>query len=839
MSAPFLPFQQLMSVLPAASKAHVPECYKKLMTSPDSELIDYYPVNFETDLNGKKQDWEAVVLIPFIDEKRLLASLEKHDNELSPDEKGRNIHGPMYMYSYSETPQGQLEGPLNFPSIGNLFCFEKKVFREEIQIPKSKLILGPSKGALLNVYFTGFPTFKHLNYTSKLKNQNVKVFDQPSRGESMIIKVEHGENDEKPINEVSKQLMGKTIFVGWPHLIEARVVRVSSNEITFYKDGNVDKTDPQKWRNDCQTIKDHHGSRMGIDVGEITKIVHVVQTTGQEYKFDSSAKIFRLVKTYNPYEIAYPLQNVVQDIKTYRKKFKEQIPLVEAIKVGAEVFMLTNPCYGAFGEVTDVDCFEKTGRVKVALTVPQEPDLSSVITMHKKSQGAYMNSHQTACTLSISENVLNRITGTVLVIPGNKREISPEGQPKNNIGLQLKFPKANEEVAGYTKKNRMWFYSDKVISLVQDYYCKFPVVFEVLGRRASGNDIYFESDFFDTTQGEENLSTLLKWLAQLPSQKAERRQIGAEAVEKEVLESIIKAVNTTKDSPMKKVTMQVKPHLIYAPALSQATVKSPDVRANYELFDRVVVAKENEKYPVGVKGTVIGVSKIKDLNPVRQECVNKEDVICDILFDKPVDGSTTTIGRIAIENLINISFGMQGSSTAKPVSVQLNDDKQIPADKPKHTEQRKPRENDKAQNNTLNAISYSKILQKANSQQTPLMEKNNFADMWNALKTVATEQSPEGKQLVPLNPETLAADNGTPIINAPSSLPNPPLEWLRSIPLKVDVPPTQVKQNHLSNFYKNPPVANNGNGFPNVPFFSNSGTFFACNNGMPASEKNY
>ena len=33
-----------------------------------SPIGDFYPVEFEQDLNGKRQDWEAVVLIPFIDE---------------------------------------------------------------------------------------------------------------------------------------------------------------------------------------------------------------------------------------------------------------------------------------------------------------------------------------------------------------------------------------------------------------------------------------------------------------------------------------------------------------------------------------------------------------------------------------------------------------------------------------------------------------------------------------------------------------------------------------------------------------------------------------------------
>jgi 5'-3' exoribonuclease 1 len=46
------------------------------MTQPSSPIVDFYPYDFQLDLNGKKQDWEAVVLIPFIDEKRLLEALK-------------------------------------------------------------------------------------------------------------------------------------------------------------------------------------------------------------------------------------------------------------------------------------------------------------------------------------------------------------------------------------------------------------------------------------------------------------------------------------------------------------------------------------------------------------------------------------------------------------------------------------------------------------------------------------------------------------------------------------------------------------------------------------------
>lgn len=96
--APFKPFAQLLGVFPAASKVHLPEPLQLLMTEEDSPIIDFYPGDFEIDMNGKKMAWQGVALLPFIDEHRLLSALKGKEGELSEDEHRRNTWGNNYMF---------------------------------------------------------------------------------------------------------------------------------------------------------------------------------------------------------------------------------------------------------------------------------------------------------------------------------------------------------------------------------------------------------------------------------------------------------------------------------------------------------------------------------------------------------------------------------------------------------------------------------------------------------------------------------------------------------------------------------------------------------------------
>ncbi|KAJ2112515.1 5'-3' exoribonuclease 2, partial [Coemansia sp. RSA 788] len=93
LGAPLRPYEQLMGVLPARSRIHLPAEFGPLMTSPDSPIIDFYPVDFPLDLNGKKFLWQAVILLPFIDQTRLLDAVQKVYPQLSREETARNERG--------------------------------------------------------------------------------------------------------------------------------------------------------------------------------------------------------------------------------------------------------------------------------------------------------------------------------------------------------------------------------------------------------------------------------------------------------------------------------------------------------------------------------------------------------------------------------------------------------------------------------------------------------------------------------------------------------------------------------------------------------------------------
>jgi 5'-3' exoribonuclease 2 len=109
---PFRPLDQLMAVLPALSSHALPPACARLMSDPSSPIIDSYPVKFKQDPNGKKFSWQWVVLLPFIDEARLVAAIDSVAATFSADERRRNQLGNEVLMLHDGTGMGRVLNPL-------------------------------------------------------------------------------------------------------------------------------------------------------------------------------------------------------------------------------------------------------------------------------------------------------------------------------------------------------------------------------------------------------------------------------------------------------------------------------------------------------------------------------------------------------------------------------------------------------------------------------------------------------------------------------------------------------------------------------------------------------
>uniref|UniRef100_A0A7R9ZLD0 Xrn1 helical domain-containing protein n=1 Tax=Craspedostauros australis TaxID=1486917 RepID=A0A7R9ZLD0_9STRA len=88
------------------------------MLLPTSPLINFYPPDFKQDPNGKRQPWEAVVQVPFIESDILLETVTQVLDEdkktggtlLTPAERRRNVRGKDHLFK--PPGGGDVPGPV-------------------------------------------------------------------------------------------------------------------------------------------------------------------------------------------------------------------------------------------------------------------------------------------------------------------------------------------------------------------------------------------------------------------------------------------------------------------------------------------------------------------------------------------------------------------------------------------------------------------------------------------------------------------------------------------------------------------------------------------------------
>ena len=112
LSEPFHPLEQLLAVLPPESAHALPESCRWLMLQPSSPIIDLYDSDIPIDPNGKHLPWLWVLLIPFVDERRITAAMKLCLDEMTEEDKILNSWGKPLIFLCDAHPVCCLAKPL-------------------------------------------------------------------------------------------------------------------------------------------------------------------------------------------------------------------------------------------------------------------------------------------------------------------------------------------------------------------------------------------------------------------------------------------------------------------------------------------------------------------------------------------------------------------------------------------------------------------------------------------------------------------------------------------------------------------------------------------------------
>lgn len=646
---PFRPFQQLMGVLPDRSKSIVPDPYHDLMTNPNSPIIDFYPRDFDLDMNGKKMEWEAVVKIPFIDEQRLLAAMETKNFLLSDVENKRNEFGVTIKFTYSSEVEFMYRSSLpgQFPDLPHCHCVEN-IF----DLPTMEgldIYVGLMYGVKLGQdALAGFPSLKTLPHRGNLGFHDVSMFQQASSNESMGVTMFDTEKRTKV--EASKKLLGRKVHVGFPFLSEARVFQVSDEMFNYTLSEAGDEPavalphGPQEiemWRKKADRIEGVYSKRLGMMIGHVESLVHVEMLQGLK-KTDDGATIKEYARIPGV-ESDYASQMVVEEVASEDLRFieKSALPIQEEFPVGTRAFFLGEFNYGRPLEV--VGHASNKADIWVSTTKSRVSEFGRDIAIKTDRLSPYVPSFAVAKMLNLSPLVLSKITSAFQVILDDS---------KVNLGLNLKFEAKKLKVLGYSRRGlNGWEFSDRAIQLLRQYMLKFPEFIAGIQRNPQGN-IYEATEFYPKSDVKAKIKEIQLWLKSGEAKGFEKVPLEAAQLDSDTVHQIEEAADEAvlKDSP----GMIENKKIVGVPR--NALLKPSDAEnrlghQKYTLGDRIVYVQDSGRVPIASQGTVVGINQ------------TSRTTLLDVVFDVSFMSGTSLDDRcspfrgstIPVHSVLNIT----------------------------------------------------------------------------------------------------------------------------------------------------------------------------------------
>lgn len=421
---PFSPLNQLMAVLPPDSANLIPvPALRTLLTSPTSPLADFYPRTFRSDQNGKRASWEAVVLIPFIEAKRLVEQVRK---ALPADYVPPNP-GCDWEYSWEK---GEKQ-PFLLPPI-----------------PKG-FLRGLCEGVKKTI--AGFPKLAYLPIEPQLDKARVLIFPplQPSTNFSLCLNL-----PRRPLNNGSLE---ELMYFEWPFVRETRIHYVDDGFIKIFANGKREPSDINLHQKALEKQQTFWQKRFGVFF-EGDELVYGHMFLGMQMMPDGSIqKRWSSELSCMPLSLCVPHSSVERD---ERHEEKKSVISKDAFPLGAIVLSLK----GKRGILKSFSFSTKEESPKV--TVQWMPDPFSSISLKRTP---WILASTLAHELKVSIHLLAKLSASLYVYYDS---VSDEHA---DIGLLIKFEGREKAAEGLARKNAngLWEYSTAGAELIRRYVSHF------------------------------------------------------------------------------------------------------------------------------------------------------------------------------------------------------------------------------------------------------------------------------------------------------------------------------------------------------------------------------
>ena len=293
-SEPYSPFQSLLFILPKTSFDLLPPCYQKF----PEQAPEYFPDKVDIDYNGKHTPWEAVVLLPFLDEQKVL-DLEKKDRNLTKEEEVYDKWGKSYKFEKNNIKDENIKYDV-------YEIYQNKNYFMISNYEKKKIDCS-------------FPTLKTLSYDYAL--ENVKTFYgknnvQKSKRMTIIPKLVIN-LDEKEINNILAQ---RNLFIGYPYKAYGRIEGIIYNKQYYYLFKGEMLIDKKfRYNNEIvETIKNSY-SKQGIFLSHPDLLCNVAKFIGYGNINGKMKRLFYDKAHKEPYYVPFEITSLNSKSKDFEE----------------------------------------------------------------------------------------------------------------------------------------------------------------------------------------------------------------------------------------------------------------------------------------------------------------------------------------------------------------------------------------------------------------------------------------------------------------------------------------------------------------------------------------